>query len=452
MKKLKFLTLAAIAAATAMVSSCSDNDVLEGVKDTGIPFSVTASTNSGGSRGSDITTLSNFQLWGFGTEQTSHFDGDNFTPKAGSTTVFESSVTPNWPNTDNCLFYGISDNTSTMAYGVTEGPGVNSTKAEIRNGSFTYTIPTNVADQKDLLVAAATGNSNDGVQLKFDHALTAARLHFTLDPSKTASNDDHLLNGTLYGFIVKIRKVKIHNIKVSGTYTFDGVNKDAGGDYVNGLWNTASGALGDYVLDFESNPLIISHTTGSVFDFPVDVDGGNGNIYFIPQDITYWDIVPNDGTSGGSDLSVPGTVNNYSYIECEAIALNYALVDVINCLDAKVANDDAWTKNADGDYCYNGNIVAKSTGQVVNYFDNADLNDIYNGVSVETQLYDFDNAVPEYHFSDLVTDGMYGVFYTPFKATLKVNGLRNLKVSLDQAVITANDGSALFGVSAEGGA
>ena len=109
MKKLKFLTLAAIAAATAMVSSCSDNDVLEGVKDTGIPFSVTASTNSGGSRGSDITTLSNFQLWGFGTEQTSHFDGDNFVPKSGSTTVFVSSAnTPNWPNTNNCLFYGIT--------------------------------------------------------------------------------------------------------------------------------------------------------------------------------------------------------------------------------------------------------------------------------------------------------------------------------------------------------
>ena len=157
MKKLKFLTLAAIAAATAMVSSCSDNDVLEGVKDTGIPFSVTASTNSGGSRGSDITTLSNFQLWGFGTDQDSHFDGDNFAPKSGSTTVFVSSDnTPNWPNTNNCLFYGISDNTSTMAYGVPAGsPGINTTKAGIRNGAFTYTIPTSVADQKDLLVAAA---------------------------------------------------------------------------------------------------------------------------------------------------------------------------------------------------------------------------------------------------------------------------------------------------------
>lgn len=463
--------LAAIAAATAMVSSCSDNDVLEGVKDTGIPFSVTASTNSGGSRGSDITTLSNFQLWGFGTDQESHFDGDNFTPKAGSSTVFVSSDnTPNWPNTSNCLFYGISNNTSTMAYGVDAGsPGINTTKLGIRNGSFDYTIPTNVADQEDLLVAAATGNSNDGVQLKFDHALTAAKLHLMLSPAYTeyGSYYEHGV-GTDYCFVMKVRKIIIHNLKVSGTYTFDGSNKD-GDNYINGSWNTSAGNLGNYVLDFGSDPYFVQALSSEgeeavnegdevIYNAKAASDDIVGTFYFIPQTIIPWEILPNNG----EDISTPGTDANKAYIEFEAISMVYVPQDVIDYLDVLVNNNidtdpesltglldpNGWTKNASGDYLYNGDIVAKSNGVVVD-FNNEVLNDNFNfGGQPTIETYNFTDGVPAGTYSDINDDSLYGTFYTPFRATLGVNGIRNLKVNMERGVRNDDGSSGVYGMGA----
>lgn len=463
MKKLKFLTLAAIAAATAMVSSCSDNDVLEGVKDTGIPFSVTASTNSGGSRGSDITTLSNFQLWGFGTDQTSHFDGNNFTPKAGSSTVFESSITPNWPNTNNCLFYGISNNTSTMAYGVTAGsPGINTTREAIRNGSFDYTIPTNVADQEDLLVAAATGNSNDGVHLKFDHALTAAKLWLSLDPTKTSPYDTYLLSQKAHeenpnevlvpsGYIVKIKKIIIHNIKVSGTYAFNGSDTDTDGNYVNGSWNTSSGTLGDCEIDFGDNPYYVVCKIGEPYNKALNINGDDSNLYFIPQTISYWNIKPNDESGyTQANFSTPGTDsdnNVYSYVEFQEIAFDYLLSDAVTILENKVSEGNGWTKDATG-YYYNTKEVAKADGFIT---DAAVAIDQLGDLAGETQSYDDEVETADYLLSDFNKD-FYAPCYTPFKATLNVNGSRILKINLDQGVIKFNDCSALFGVSAEGGA
>ena len=453
MKNSKYLTLAAIAAATAMVSSCSDNDVLEGVKDTGIPFSVTASTNSGGSRGSDITTLSNFQLWGFGLDQDSHFDGDNFAPKSGSTTVFVSSDnTPNWPNTSNCLFYGISDNTSTMAYGVPAGsPGVNSTRAEIRNGAFTYTIPTSVVDQKDLLVAAATGNSKDGVQMKFDHALTAAKLKLVFDPTTTAPYSTVLGSGVNYGYVVKIKKIIIHNIMVSGTYNFNGSTKDTNGNYENGSWDTSSGTLGDYVIDYGDTPYMFHHDSKASSEEFIPL---TGNIYFIPQTITPWNIKPNDAShftqdnfsTPGKDSSTPD--KSYSYIEFQAIAFDYCLEDISEIvLSPLVGFEAGWTNDDDGNFCYNGNIVARSDGFVIDF-----SNDVIQTQGWgEYQLYN-KSISNNGEFSYLDNDEMYHVFYTPFKATLNVNGNRILKVSLDQGVIEFNGCSALFGVEGQGGA
>lgn len=445
MKKLKFLTLAAIAAATAMVSSCSDNDVLEGVKDTGIPFSVTASTNSGGSRGSDITSLSNFQLWGFGLDQAKHFDGDNFTPKAGSPGVFESSVTPNWPNTNNCLFYAISDNTSDMAYDVEAGsPGVNSTKAEIRNGSFNYTIPTNVADQKDLLVAAATGNSNDGVHLKFDHALAvASELHLLLDPTKTAQDIAYNESGAVYAYVVKIKKIIIHNIKTTGTYTFDGATKN-GDNYVNGSWDTGLGTRGSCVIDFGDNPFIVHHKYGTTYNQDVNI----GNIYFIPQTISPLGIIPND-----PDKTSIGIINKFgtdeedkklSYVEFEAIAFDYCVDDVISVLSGAVGSE--LTQDEAGNYLREGKIIANADGFVTDLDDEFILNNCYGETQLCSPSFTF-----TYNFSDIADPAAYGSAFTPFNAVLSVNGKRRFNINLDQAIIHANDGSALFGVAGEAG-
>ena len=460
MKKLKFLTLAAIAAATAMVSSCSDNDVLEGVKDTGIPFSVTASTNSGGSRGSDITTLSNFQLWGFGTDQTSHFDGNNFTPKAGSSTVFESSITPNWPNTNNCLFYGISNNTSTMAYGVTAGsPGVNTTKADIRNGSFDYTIPTNVADQEDLLVAAAQGNSAQGVNMHFDHALTAAKLHITMDPKLCETYSPEKVS-TEYILVIKIKKIIIHNIKTSGTYSFGAGTAVAATSSTaseNGSWNTSDGTLGDYVFDFTSNPLIYQVKNSDVLDEVVDIDGNGSNIYFIPQDITYWNIAANMTGENADNYKTPSTTE--SYIEIQAISGAYendmaTYLDMYGDLkDAGMVSDQVTVTSDDaGNYYDDGeakqHMICNSDGFITDFSSLAYFEADAFPFTIETVK----NEKKQNFLNVIVDDEAYAGLYKPFKATLGINGIRNLKLEVVNACRAADSqlgGSGAFGVAVE---
>lgn len=449
MKKLKFLTLAAIAAATAMVSSCSDNDVLEGVKDTGIPFSVTASTNSGGSRGSDITTLSNFQLWGFGTDQTSHFDGNNFTPKAGSSTVFESSITPNWPNTNNCLFYGISNNTSTMAYGVTAGsPGVNTTKADIRNGSFDYTIPTNVADQEDLLVAAAQGNSANGVNMHFDHALTAAKLNLKMTPK--LSENYYKPTGTHYMFVMKIQKIIIHNIKISGTYTFGAGTSVGASSWTaaeNGSWDTDEGTVGDYVLDFTANPLFYQVKYNETLNVPINIDGNNSNIYFIPQTIDSWNIAANMTGADANNYQSPSATK--SYVEILAYAAGYEYENISTYLDEIIESLDTFKDLYGEDFV----VVKDDDGNY--YDDNAKTHMVVNkdGLIVDFNTYaiaDFGSTeTPNgYQLNTIADEGNYGVLYKTFKATLGINGNRNLTIELVNAC-RAEDGSGAFGVAVE---
>lgn len=465
MKKLKFLTLAAIAAATAMVSSCSDNDVLEGVKDTGIPFSVTASTNSGGSRGSDITTLSNFQLWGFGNDQESHFDGDNFTPKAGSSTVFESSITPNWPNTDNCLFYGISNNTSTMAYGVAAGsPGINTTKLNIRNGSFDYTIPTNVADQEDLLVAAAQGNSAQGVNMHFDHALTAAKLHLTMNPKYSKTYYETAT--TPYILLMKVQKIIIHNIKISGTYTF-GTGTTVGASSwtaaENGSWDTDDGTVGDYVLDFTDNPILYQVKNSETLDVAIDIDGNDGNVYFIPQTVSSLDIVSNatDETQIKNYKILAGveegTIND-SYIELKAIAAAYPYEKLATELQSLIDDDmisvykemellsegAALTKNGNGDFCDDelaSHIIVTKDGEVKD-FSSEILSIVENNPTLES-------SVSEASFYSTVLDESdYTSLFKTFKATLGINGNRVLKIEFVNST-RIKDGSGAYGVAVE---
>ena len=349
MKKLKFLTLAAIAAATAMVSSCSDNDVLEGAKSKGVPLTVNATTTSNGSRSTDIlsTDLTTFQLWGFGIDE-NRFDGDNFT-KNGS--VFKSATDHIYPGSDNYLFYGISNNTSTMAYGVPTGsPGINTSKADIVDdgGKFVYTIPTNVADQEDLLVAAAKGNATQGVTMHFDHALAAAKLHLIITPSKTQQGQAE----THYMFAVKINKIKFKNIIVSGTYNFgegSPVGATSSTTAQNGYWDISSGTRGDYVIDFSSNPLIIQTPYNVVADVPVNVDGinnENGNVYFIPQTVTPWEI------HGNANMDVTPPTDNRSYIEFEAISMVYPYENLLTEFEGFIGNVDGLSKDTEGNFVF----------------------------------------------------------------------------------------------------
>ena len=440
MKKLtKFLSYSAIIASAVFIVSCSD-DVVDSntTKDSGIPFRVNASVNNSGTRASDITTLKNFQIWGFTGDATNELAGVNCTLASGGGYV--PATTVNWPDANTSYtFYAVSNNTKTLSSNISNNDIAGSSH------SFDYTMPYTVVDgknvvtiasQEDLLAAAASGKSTTGVTLPFDHILSAGNIHLKLTPSNTYHGQS---TTTHYMFAIKINKITIHNVYISGTY-----------NAVTNLWNTSSGVLGDYVIDFSDNPLLIQTPYNVNVDLPITTS----NLMFIPQTVSYWDIKPN---TEGTDLSIPGTNANLSYVEIEANSLVYEYEALRNELQDLVKAGGIVT-NANGDFVENdnnypndkGKVIAKSTGEIVN-FSVGRLNDwtlrAYPSVESYSELSDAKGQHSGI-FSDLDAED-YGILYKPFKATLGVNGNRIFSLELTTGVRKI-DTAGCFGKGVEG--
>ena len=443
MKKLtKFLFYSAIIASAVFIVSCSD-DVVDSntTKDSGIPFKVSATVNNSGTRASDITSLSNFQIWGFTGDATNELAGVNCTLASGGGYV--PATTVNWPDANTSYtFYAVSNNTNTLSANIS-----NNDIAGISH-SFDYTMPYTEVDgknvvtnasQEDLLAAAASGKSATGVTLPFDHVFTAGKLRISIDPSKTPYGDAFKDFSTQSNIVCKIRKIIIHNVKVSGTY-----------NAVTKTWDTTNGTLGNYVIDFTDNPLFIHRATADgTYEALLDVDGNNGNLYFIPQTIDYWNIVPN--TSGTNVSDVGGTNGEQSYIEFDAITMGYYSEDLEMALDDVVASSNSnWTKNANGDFLYNGEIVVAKNSEtgnlVIQDFECAGWTiATLQGLAQYETYKNWGQTKPIVYFSQINDDDFYSTFFTPFKPTLAVNGNRIFKVNIEKGT-RVEDASAVFGI------
>ncbi|MBR2628394.1 MAG: fimbrillin family protein [Alistipes sp.] len=88
--------------------------------------------------------------------------------------------------------------------------------------TLTYTVPSNVTEQQDLIVASWSGASNykKSIPLMFDHALTGVKFNV--------------------GFDCTVKKLEIKNIPNKGTYTF------------GGEWEPATSSTSNYTFDFGS--------------------------------------------------------------------------------------------------------------------------------------------------------------------------------------------------------
>lgn len=151
------------------------------------------------------------------------------------------TATP-WADT-NMAFFGIYDETNSATFSHNNG------------GKLTYTVPTAVADQKDLLVAKnvditeATNESK--VEMSFNHALTAVQFGIgsTMAP------------GT-------ITKVELQGIKSTGTYNF-----------ISGTW-TASGSETYKIDNLNVN---ISSNKGSSVATNLFTGSNNDLLLLMPQ-------------------------------------------------------------------------------------------------------------------------------------------------------------------------
>ncbi|MBE6262424.1 MAG: fimbrillin family protein [Prevotella sp.] len=277
MKKAKFLIYAAVAATAAIVSSCSNEDVVEQTPQKGRPIVVEASVD-GDSRASVATSFTGFKLYGYdqANEGAQFLNGVGF---ANSGTAWTSVGAANWPTgTGACDFYAISvDGAAPTAL-----PD-NIDITDLATGSFAYTVPTDVADQQDLLVAkqndVAYADNAGKIKLGFKHALAnvtmQVRFNFTENNNPVVSED---ISECLFSF----DRIKIHNVYTSGTYNAS-----------TGVW-TPTGELGTITLNFPQAPVY------KAYDADEDI---------YKTGIKYQDIVL--GSAGASLMVMPQTFESY---------------------------------------------------------------------------------------------------------------------------------------------
>ena len=272
MKKTIWMT--ALTAVTATLISCSSEDSLAGKENpaegqaSGIPFVVNVA-NSDATRGTTISAISSFNMVGIQGTSNKWMDNYLFT-KPDDSWVADGHANLTWPDgTDTHTFYATSDNTS-------DAPA-------ITNGKFTYTVPANISDQKDLLVSLSEDNeSGSPVTLSFKHALSSVKFKIGFDKDELGGdNDSH----------IKVTKITLYHIATKGTFDF--------ANYATNPWTVdpEDAEYKDIVITLKQP---IEFVPSAFADFK-ELDGNYidetsiGEIYVMPHKPTAWDT---DGTSG----------------------------------------------------------------------------------------------------------------------------------------------------------
>ena len=323
MKKLKFLTLAAIAAATAMVSSCSDNGDLSTPTKEAEGKALVVNPTVDGSR--IVTTASDhftsFKLFGFQnppSTQPLFFNGtDGYVYNGAIGSAWSPTVTgAKWPansDTNSSNFYALSVNggSSLPAY-----TGVDLTN--IQQGKFSYTAPTtaggdvDLSKQEDILVAKslnALQSDNNGVlNLPFTHAFAKITFDFRLNSYELNNQGLPATTGNLKdSYIYYIKTLTIHNVKLNGDYVYSSSSEDIG-------WS-ATGDLGDITYTFPTGFKVLpQHIVSSETSKYQELIGQDNSILVVPQSFTsFWT------PSESSPLTAAGDA---PYIEIEGWLLN----------------------------------------------------------------------------------------------------------------------------------
>ena len=256
--KTKFIVMAAMAAMFSMgFTACSNNDdELAGkqiAEARGIGFDVKAdgatSTRAyATTSGNSATQITNFQVWGFDAVEDALYMGPSLTVgrnATGSATTWAYEPVQFWPV--NALSF--------VAFTPNNYSAISANAASCASGvaaiASTVSIPTTVANQKDLMYAAkheATKNTDSGnVPLLFKHALSQIVFKGKL------SDDQAVTKAT-------IKEISLVNVASDGVVNF---NSTADGTF------PAISSLGTQNVTYT---LATANLTKSVFDYSVDED------------------------------------------------------------------------------------------------------------------------------------------------------------------------------------
>ncbi len=276
--KIPFLPAALLTMAAILVGCTKEQNPPE-TMDLGKPFVVHVLNNGEGTRGQAITAVSSFNMVGIQGASSKWMDNLLFT-NPGDGWIAAGHEDLRWPGgTDKHTFYATSDNTDSAP--------------AIENGKFEYTVPTDISQQKDLLVALSEDNE-DGtpVSLLFKHALSSVK--FKIGYDKEARGGDNDLH-------IHVTRITLHHIATKGTFDF--------ADFATVPWTVDP-------EDAEYKDIVINLTTPvdftpSATDQYISLDERiDGEIYVLPHKPTPWDT---DGTLG-HPLN-----NSYIGITCQIV-------------------------------------------------------------------------------------------------------------------------------------
>ncbi|MBO4231475.1 MAG: fimbrillin family protein [Bacteroidales bacterium] len=299
--KTPFLPAALLTMVAVLVGCTKEHNSLE-TPDPGEPFVVHV-VNNYGTRGEAISFISSFNMVGVQGASNKWMDNFLFT-NPGSGWIATGHEDLCWPGgTDTHTFYATCDNTE-------DAPA-------IEDGKFVYTVPTDISEQKDLLVALSEDNeAGSPVSLLFKHALSSVK--FKIGYDKEARGGDNDLH-------IHVTRITLHHIATKGTFDF--------ADFATVPWTVDPEDAGykDIVIDLKTP---VDFKPSAVADFISLDENIDGDIYVLPHKPTPWDT---DGTSGHP-------LNN-SYIGVTCQIVEYRTKDTptyydLACLDEDSDEDD----------------------------------------------------------------------------------------------------------------
>ena len=320
--KTKFFVMAAFAAVLGF-SSCSSDDGIESAPvmknnpqgvTSHIKFNVNQDVFSG-TRGTAVNAASgiaDFEVWGYynnafttpydlylGADGTAGIiiDGDN-----GEFDYHDAGDMKYWPSTDYPLVFTAMSPAKTSTGGevtsITNVGGPDAAPACNGKVVANITVPTTVADQKDIMFAmtgALTSATNSGTaSLTFNHAL--AQVVFSAKVASAQLSAD-------------ITSVEIVNVKQSGT---------AG--YADGATLTAA-ATGDasqtFGVGLSAATVTIDGANGGTT--AANITAANGALMMLPQTVTRWATT---AASPVTTATADAAHNSYLKVHCTVTNLN----------------------------------------------------------------------------------------------------------------------------------
>ena len=299
--KTPFLPAALLTMVAVLVGCTKEHNSLE-TPDPGEPFVIHV-VNNDGTRGEAISFISSFNMVGVQGASNKWMDNFLFT-NPGSGWIATGHEDLCWPGgTDTHTFYATCDHTE-------DAPA-------IEDGKFVYTVPTDISEQKDLLVALSEDNeAGTPVSLLFKHALSSVKFKIGYDKEARGGEND---------LRIHVVRITLHHIATKGTFDF--------ADFATVPWTVDPEDAGykDIVIDLKTP---VDFKPSAVADFISLDENIDGDIYVLPHKPTPWDT---DGTSGHP-------LNN-SYIGVTCQIVEYRTKDTptyydLACLDEDSDEDD----------------------------------------------------------------------------------------------------------------